>query len=147
MQALPSSLAKSVVTVLRYVSTLSYARFSEYCTVFLAGLLALAGDVYTTSAQTKVTVAADGSGQFKTVQEAINAVPQNTRPDNPAIILVKPGTYKELIYVQHEKRFIHLLGEAAETTILTYDLNATLIGKGRQTHRHFPHTYDGDRCR
>jgi pectinesterase len=79
--------------------------------------------------QTRVVVAADGSGQYKTVQEAVNAVPQTTRPDNPAIILVKPGIYKELIYVQHEKRFVRLIGEDAEKTVLTFDLHANLIGK------------------
>ena len=83
----------------------------------------------TTSAQTRLLVAADGSGQFKTVQEAVNAVPQTTRADNPAIILVKPGIYKELVYVQHEKRFVRLIGEDVEKTILTYDLHANVIGK------------------
>src|ERR1700741_3576988 len=81
-----------------------------------------------TQAQTNIVVAADGSGQFKTVQEAINAVPQSTRFDNPAIIHVKPGVYKELIYVQHEKRFVHLVGEDPEKTILTYNLHANMIG-------------------
>src|SRR3954468_1379335 len=79
-------------------------------------------------AQTNIVVAADGSGQFKTVQEAINAVPQTTRFDNPAIIHIKPGVYKELIYVQHEKRFVHLVGEDPEKTVLNYNLNANVIG-------------------
>src|SRR5215831_3544295 len=79
-------------------------------------------------AQTTLTVAADGSGQYKTVQEAINAVPQTTRFDNPAIIRIKPGVYKELIYVQHEKRFVHLIGEDPEKTVLTYNLNANITG-------------------
>jgi pectinesterase len=78
--------------------------------------------------QTNLVVAADGSGQYKTVQEAINAVPQNTRFDNPAIIHIKPGIYKELIYVQHEKRFVHLVGEDPEKTVLTFNLNANMIG-------------------
>ena len=78
--------------------------------------------------QTNLIVAADGSGQFKTVQEAINAVPQTTRFDNPAIIHIKPGIYKELIYAQHEKRFVHLVGEDPEKTVLTYNLNANMIG-------------------
>jgi pectinesterase len=85
--------------------------------------------VGTAAAQTKLVVAADGSGHFRTVQEAINAVPQTTCPDNPAIILVKPGVYKELIYVQREKRFVHLIGENTEKTVLTFDLHANVIGK------------------
>jgi pectinesterase len=95
-------------------------------TLFAIGFL-LAGAKHTFS-QTTLTVAADGSGQYKTVQEAINAVPQTTRFDNPAIIRIKPGVYKELIYVQHEKRFVHLVGEDASKTILTYNLNANMIG-------------------
>lgn len=74
-------------------------------------------------------VAADGSGQFKSVQEAIFAAPQTTTKTNHWIILIKPGTYKELIYIQREKRFVHLVGENPENTVITYDLNANLIGK------------------
>ena len=60
-------------------------------------------------AQTKLLVAADGSGQFRTVQEAVNAVPQTTSSTSPTVIQIKPGIYKELIYVQREKRFVHLV--------------------------------------
>jgi pectinesterase len=95
----------------------------------MCGLVAFAClDPKITTAQTSIIVAADGTGQFKTVQEAINAVPQTTRFDNPAIIHVKPGVYKELIYVQHEKRFVHLIGEDPQKTVLTYNLNANMIG-------------------
>jgi len=79
-------------------------------------------------AQTKLVVAADGSGQFRTVQEAVNAVPQTTSSTNAAIIQIKPGIYKELIYVQREKRFVHLVGENAERTVLTYNLHANVPG-------------------
>lgn len=81
------------------------------------------------AAKPDAIVSSDGSAQYKTVQEAINAAPQNTRVTNTWTILIKPGTYKELIYVQREKRFVRLLGEDAEKTILTYDLNANLPGK------------------
>jgi len=78
-------------------------------------------------AQTNLVVAADGTGQFKTVQEAIMAVPAGSAV-NPVLIHVKPGTYRELIYVQHEKRFFRLLGEDARKTILTFNLNANMPG-------------------
>ena len=77
--------------------------------------------------QTQITVALDGSGQFKSVQDAIMSVPAGTAT-NPVIIHIKPGTYKELIYIQHEKRFFHLVGEDAAKTILTFDLHANLSG-------------------
>jgi len=54
-------------------------------------------------------------------------VPAGSRT-NPVIIHIKPGTYKELIYIQHEKRFFHLVGENAEKTVLTYNLNANMKG-------------------
>ncbi len=86
------------------------------------------GAYISVAAQTELTVAADGSGKFKTVQEAIMAVPAGSA-GNPVIIRIKPGTYKELIYVQREKRFFRLVGEDALKTVLTYDLNANLIGR------------------
>lgn len=78
--------------------------------------------------QIELVVAADGSAKYKTVQEAVMAVPAGTR-DSPVVIRIKPGVYKELIYVQREKRFFKFIGEDASKTILTYDLNANLIGK------------------
>ncbi len=72
-----------------------------------------------------LVVAADGSGQFTNVQTAIMSVPSGSRT-NPVIIHVKPGTYKELIYVQREKRFFKLAGEDPATTVITYDLSANL---------------------
>jgi len=75
-----------------------------------------------------IVVAQDGSGQFKTVQEAIMSVPSGSA-SNPVVIRIKAGTYKELIYIQHEKRFFRLVGEDARTTILTFDLHANIVGK------------------
>lgn len=79
------------------------------------------------AAQTNLFVAADGTGQFKTVQEAIMAVPAGSAT-NPVLIHIQPGIYKELIYVQREKRFFHLLGASPTNTVLTYDLHANLPG-------------------
>ena len=104
------------------------ASFARMAASIALGLLA-AGANSGVAAQTKLVVAADGSGQFKSVQEAINAVPQTTSAAMPTIIHIRPGIYKELIYAQHEKRFVHLVGEDAEKTVLTYDLHANLIGR------------------
>jgi len=45
---------------------------------------------------------------------------------NPVIIHLKPGTYRELIYVQREKRFFHLVGESATNTVVVYGLYASM---------------------
>jgi pectinesterase len=80
------------------------------------------------AAEQILTVAADGSGQYTKVQDAIMAIPDGRR-DNHVIIRIKPGVYKEPIYVQREKRFFHLVGEDATTTKLTYDLHANMPDK------------------
>lgn len=76
---------------------------------------------------TEIVVAKDGSGQFTNVQEAIMSVPMGART-NPVIIRIKPGIYREVLYVQREKRFFHFVGENAEKTVLTFNLNANLTG-------------------
>jgi pectinesterase len=73
-------------------------------------------------------VDASGHGQFKTVQEAINAAPQLSAVGSRWVIYVRAGTYRELVYVQREKRFITLVGENPATTTITFDLHANLPG-------------------
>src|SRR5207244_11188012 len=79
--------------------------------------------------QTDATVAPNGDGQFKSIQDAINAVPQTRSSKKAWVIRVKPGIYKENIYVQREKRFVRLVGDDPEKTILTYNLNANILGQ------------------
>ena len=83
----------------------------------LAGVAALFGRVVT--AGTVITVAADGSGNCKTVQAAVDAAPVGT--GERFVIHIKPGTYKELITVPKEKPLVEFLGDDAALTVLTYD--------------------------
>jgi pectinesterase len=78
--------------------------------------------------QTNLYVAADGSAAFSSVQQAIMAVPSGSR-DNPVIIHIAPGTYRELIYIQREKQFFKLVGQDAATTILSYNLYAGITNE------------------
>lgn len=73
-------------------------------------------------------VDAAGQGQYATVQDAINAVPQTTTAARRWTIYVRAGKYRELVYVQREKRFVSLVGEDPARTVITYDLNATMPG-------------------
>ncbi|EFL33135.1 pectinesterase [Streptomyces viridochromogenes DSM 40736] len=71
------------------------------------------------AAATTLTVAADGSGQYRTVQAAVNAVPAN----NPSrvVIAVKPGTYRELVKVLANKPHVTIQGTGGsrkDTTIV-----------------------------
>lgn len=63
-------------------------------------------------------VAADGSGDFTTVQAAINAVPDYRKADTTRI-LVRRGVYKEKLVVAKSKQNVKLVGE--DGTVITYD--------------------------
>jgi len=67
----------------------------------------------------KITVAQDGSCNYKTVQQAINAVPDNS--NKVTVIFIKKGTYKEKLYVPANKINVKFIGEDKMNTILTYD--------------------------
>jgi len=67
----------------------------------------------------EITVAQDGSGDYKTVQAAINAVPVNNK--KPIVIIIKKGIYKEKILIDSLRPFITLIGEDKLNTILSYN--------------------------
>ena len=70
-------------------------------------------------AQKHITVAQDGSGDYKTVQAAFDAIPQNNK--RPIEIDIKKGVYKEVLNLDSGKNFVILKGESKENTILTFD--------------------------
>ncbi|HMO60986.1 MAG TPA: pectate lyase [Ferruginibacter sp.] len=66
--------------------------------------------------QAEIIVAQDGSGQFASIQEAINSLPDEALGQR--VILVKKGVYREKLFV--EKNFVTLRGESPEqTTVVT----------------------------
>jgi pectinesterase len=66
-----------------------------------------------------ITVAQDGTGNFRTIQEAFNAVQENS--NKQAVIHIKKGVYKEKIFLDSTKRNVQLLGDDKFNTIITYD--------------------------
>ncbi len=69
----------------------------------------------------KYIVSADGSGDFRTVQQAIDAVPEHS--NERTVIHLKPGTYSGPIVLRREKPNVTFAGDDAATTVLTYALN------------------------
>ncbi len=65
-----------------------------------------------------IVVAKDGSGNYTTVQAAINSVPNNSA--TRTTIYIKNGTYKEKMNIGSSKINITLIGQSKEGTILTY---------------------------
>jgi pectinesterase len=80
----------------------------------------------------RLTVAADGDGDYRTVQEAIEAVPDNS--PNRTVIHIEPGTYQGQVLLPRAKSNVTFEGDAAGETILTYDRNVYEIEKGQPRH-------------
>ncbi len=68
--------------------------------------------------QHKITVAADGSGDYKTIQEAINSCKKNQTQEQ--IIFIKNGIYKEKLVLDSTYTYLHFIGESKENTIISY---------------------------
>jgi len=66
-----------------------------------------------------LTVAQDGSGNYKTIQEAVNAMRDFSQ--ERVTIFIKKGVYHEKLVVPSWKTNITLLGESREGTIITND--------------------------
>lgn len=97
-------------------------------------------------AQTNITVAADGSGQFKSLQAAVMSVPSGSAA-NPVIFHIKPGVYHELIYIQREKSYFRFIGENPTNTIITFNIYAGMTnvdGKPLGTFKTPSTTIDAD---
>jgi pectinesterase len=64
-------------------------------------------------------VAQDGSGNYRTVQEAFNAVPDFRK--KVTTIFIKKGVYKEKLVLAGSKNLVKIIGEDLTKTVLTYD--------------------------
>lgn len=62
-------------------------------------------------------VAADGSGDFTTVMDAISAVPDHN--DRRYVIYVKKGIYQEYVEIGKKKTNIMMIGDGMDLTIIT----------------------------
>ena len=82
----------------------------------------------------EMTVAQDGSGDFTSIQEAINAT--KAFPDKPIVIHIKEGVYKEKVRVYSWNTKLTLKGEDAKKTIITYDDYFGKIDLGRNSTFH-----------
>src|SRR5664280_69178 len=103
-----------------------YKFISLMCfTLLLSTEPVTAQDVY------KITVAQDSSGDYTTIQKAIDA--SRSFPDQRIIIYVKNGTYNEKIVVPACNPRISLIGESVEKTIITHGDFFNKINRGRNS--------------
>lgn len=87
-----------------------------------------------------ITVAKDNTGDFRTVQEAIDSI-----AECPETIFIKKGIYEERIELK--KPFITIIGEDVNETKITYGLYANMImedGIKRGTFRSYTALFNAD---
>ena len=70
----------------------------------------------TTRAQ-QATVALDGSGNFRTIQAAINSLPNEA--SKPRTVFIKNGTYREKLFIDGKANIV-LKGQSEKGVVLTY---------------------------
>ena len=73
-------------------------------------------------------VAQDGSGDYLTIQEAVNSV--LVYQEQRSVIKVKPGIYREKLVIPAAWCNISLIGDDPANTIISYDDNATVLVHG-----------------
>ncbi len=78
------------------------------------------------STENRIIVAQDGSGDFKTIQEAINSCKKNLI--NEQVIFIKEGIYKEKLVLDSVYTHLHFIGENKENTIISYDDHVGMDG-------------------
>ncbi len=75
-----------------------------------------------------IVVARDGTGQFRTVTDAIEVC--RAFMDYHKVIFVKKGTYKEKVIMPQWLQNIEICGEDRDQTIITYDDHANIAMDG-----------------
>jgi pectinesterase len=76
-------------------------------------------------------VAPDGSGNFTSIQKAIDA--SKAFPESRVRIFVKNGTYKEKLVVPSCNSHLSIIGESADKTIISFDDYFDKINRGRNS--------------
>ncbi|MGQ8366749.1 pectinesterase family protein [Glaciecola sp. 1036] len=84
--------------------------------------------------ETLLTVAKDGTGDYQTIQDAINAT--KTFPWHDITIKVKNGVYNEKVNLYAWNTRVKLVGESRENTIIRYNDHFKKINLGRNSTFH-----------
>ena len=97
----------------------------------VVGLVLAASALQAGAANYDFVVALDGSGNFTSIQKAIDA--SKAFPDSRVTIFVKNGTYREKVVVPSCNSYLSIVGESADKTILVWDDYFGKINRGRNS--------------
>lgn len=67
-----------------------------------------------------IVVAADGSGDYTRVMDAVNAAPESRA--KRFVIYIKKGTYNEIVFINEKKKNLMMIGDGRDATIISGDL-------------------------
>ncbi len=95
--------------------------FQKLFALASTGLMAVSCAAVGPSNPFDAVVAQDGSGDYNSVQQAINAAPDSL--NTPYLIFIKNGDYEEQVVIPASKPYIHLIGQNKEQTIIHLHLN------------------------
>jgi pectin methylesterase-like acyl-CoA thioesterase len=115
-----------------YYVTIDDGVFADASGAYFAGISATNVWQFTTKAggpanPTNLVVAADGSGDFLTVQGAVDSVPANNT--TPTLINIRNGTYTGIVDVK-SKNSLDFRGQSRNGAIVSYANNNNLNGTG-----------------
>ena len=96
--------------------------------ILVTALLLIFLSIPVLASTNRVVVAADGSGDFKTIGEALEAC--RAFQDSETVIFIRNGTYREKLHVDSFLSNIRLLGESKEGTVISWDDYASLNDMG-----------------
>lgn len=80
---------------------------------------------------TYITVAADGSGDYSSIQSAINDT--KSFPDQKITIFIKKGIYREKVRIYPWNTNLQLIGADQDSTIIIWDDHFKKINQGRNS--------------
>lgn len=103
----------------------NFTRTFIFLTLFLS---ALSAHAINNPYNADIVVALDGSGNFTKIQDAINAVPDNS--ERRTVIYIKRGLYNtEKLIIPAGKNSVTFIGESREETIISYHIYDCSSGK------------------
>lgn len=113
-----------------YYVTVDDGAFADSTGAWFAGIATTNAWTFTTRPNgpanpTNLVVAQDYSGDFATVQGAIDSVPVNNT--TPTLITIQNGTYTEVVNIQSKNNII-LRGQSRSGTVLVYANNSFVYG-------------------
>ncbi|KAF3527732.1 hypothetical protein DY000_02043111 [Brassica cretica] len=105
-----------MLKTLRFIYRINVDKSGEFITIVTDRRL-LQGS----SVRADATVAANGSGKFKTIAAAVAAAPDNSK--RRYVIHIKAGVYRENVEVSKKKKNIMFMGDGRTRTIITGNRN------------------------